>query len=139
MDADRALARMVRDELGGYGLTVRRFGACKLFAAGCDGAGGGGSHGRIMGVRMSPIDVLEMGRKADRPETSRGRKTERAGVRKGDYRGAKMVQKRDDGTVAFDIEAEAEMAERMPRWPKSGMVCLVVEWLRPSLLGGGRL
>lgn len=34
MDADKALPRMVRDELGGYGLTVRRFGARKLFAAG---------------------------------------------------------------------------------------------------------
>jgi hypothetical protein len=34
MDADKALTRMVRDELGGYGLTVRRFGARKLFAAG---------------------------------------------------------------------------------------------------------
>ena len=34
MDADKALSRMVRDELGGYGLTVRRFGARKLFAAG---------------------------------------------------------------------------------------------------------
>lgn len=34
MDADKALTRMVRDKLGGYGLTVRRFGARKLFAAG---------------------------------------------------------------------------------------------------------
>ena len=34
MDADKALAHMQRDELGGYGLTVRRFGARKLFAAG---------------------------------------------------------------------------------------------------------
>ena len=34
MDADKALPRMVRDELGGYGLTVRRFGARKLFAPG---------------------------------------------------------------------------------------------------------
>ena len=34
MDADKALTRMVRDELGGYGLTVRRLGARKLFAAG---------------------------------------------------------------------------------------------------------
>jgi hypothetical protein len=34
MDADKALTRMVRDALGGYGLTVRRFGARKLFAAG---------------------------------------------------------------------------------------------------------
>lgn len=34
MDADQALAHMQRDELGGYGLTVRRFGARKLFAAG---------------------------------------------------------------------------------------------------------
>ncbi len=34
MDADQALAHMQRDELGGYGLTVRRFGMRKLFAAG---------------------------------------------------------------------------------------------------------
>ena len=34
MDADQAMAHMQRDELGGYGLTVRRFGARKLFAAG---------------------------------------------------------------------------------------------------------
>ena len=34
MDADKALAHMQRDELGGYGLTVRRFGARKLFAPG---------------------------------------------------------------------------------------------------------
>lgn len=34
MDSDKALPRTVRDELGGYGLTVRRFGARKLFAAG---------------------------------------------------------------------------------------------------------
>lgn len=34
MDADQALTRMQRDELGGYGLTVRRLGARKLFAAG---------------------------------------------------------------------------------------------------------
>lgn len=34
MDADKALPRMQRDKLGGYGLTVRRFGARKLFAAG---------------------------------------------------------------------------------------------------------
>ena len=34
MDADRALTHMQRDELGGYGLTVRRFGMRKLFAAG---------------------------------------------------------------------------------------------------------
>lgn len=34
MDADRALAHMQRDNLGGYGLTVRQFGARKLFAAG---------------------------------------------------------------------------------------------------------
>lgn len=33
-DADKALPCMVRDELGGYGLTVRRFGMRKLFAAG---------------------------------------------------------------------------------------------------------
>ena len=33
-DADKALPRMQRDELGGYGLTVRRFGMRKLFAAG---------------------------------------------------------------------------------------------------------
>ena len=33
-DADKALSRMQRDELGGYGLTVRRFGMRKLFAAG---------------------------------------------------------------------------------------------------------
>ena len=33
-DADRALPHMQRDELGGYGLTVRRFGMGKLFAAG---------------------------------------------------------------------------------------------------------
>ena len=32
--ADRALPRMQRDDLGGYGLTVRRFGMRKLFAAG---------------------------------------------------------------------------------------------------------
>ena len=34
MDADQALTNMRRDELGGYGLTVRRFGLRKLFAAG---------------------------------------------------------------------------------------------------------
>lgn len=34
MDADKALPRMQRDNLGGYGLTVRRFGMRKLFAAG---------------------------------------------------------------------------------------------------------
>lgn len=34
MDADLALPRMQRDELGGYGLTVRRLGMGKLFAAG---------------------------------------------------------------------------------------------------------
>ena len=34
MDADWVLTYMRRDELGGYGLTVRRFGARKLFAAG---------------------------------------------------------------------------------------------------------
>lgn len=34
MDADKALPRMQRDALGGYGLTVRRFGLRKLFAAG---------------------------------------------------------------------------------------------------------
>ena len=34
MDADKALPRMQRDELGGYGMTVRRFGMHKLFAAG---------------------------------------------------------------------------------------------------------
>ncbi len=33
-DADKALPRIQRDELGGYGLTVRRFGSHKLFAAG---------------------------------------------------------------------------------------------------------
>ena len=33
-DADQALTHMQRDELGGYGLTVRRFGMRKLFAAG---------------------------------------------------------------------------------------------------------
>lgn len=33
-DSDKALPCMVRDELGGYGLTVRRFGMRKLFAAG---------------------------------------------------------------------------------------------------------
>ena len=34
LDSDRAMAHMVRDALGGYGLTVRRFGARKLFAPG---------------------------------------------------------------------------------------------------------
>ena len=33
-DADKALPRMQRDELGGFGLTVRRFGMGKLFATG---------------------------------------------------------------------------------------------------------
>lgn len=33
-DADKALPRMQRDNLGGYGMTVRRFGMHKLFAAG---------------------------------------------------------------------------------------------------------
>ena len=32
-DADKALPRMQRDELGGYGLTVRQLGMGKLFAA----------------------------------------------------------------------------------------------------------
>ena len=34
LDSDKAMAHMVRDALGGYGLTVRRFGARKLFAPG---------------------------------------------------------------------------------------------------------
>ena len=34
MDADQALAHMQRNVLGGYGLTVRRFGMRKLFTAG---------------------------------------------------------------------------------------------------------
>ena len=34
MDADQALVHMQRDELGGYGLTVRRFGMRKMFTAG---------------------------------------------------------------------------------------------------------
>lgn len=34
MDADKAMAHMQREVLGGYGLVVRRFGAGKLFAAG---------------------------------------------------------------------------------------------------------
>ena len=33
MDADQALTHMQRNVLGGYGLTVRRFGMRKLFAA----------------------------------------------------------------------------------------------------------
>ena len=34
MDADKALPHMQRNKLGGFGLTVRRFGMRKLFAAG---------------------------------------------------------------------------------------------------------
>ena len=34
MDADQALTHMQRNVLGGYGLTVRRFGMRKLFTAG---------------------------------------------------------------------------------------------------------
>ena len=34
LDSDKAMAHMVRDATGGYGLTVRRFGARKLFAPG---------------------------------------------------------------------------------------------------------
>ena len=34
MDTDQALTHMQRNVLGGYGLTVRRFGMRKLFTAG---------------------------------------------------------------------------------------------------------
>lgn len=49
MDADKALTRMVRDKLGGYGLTVRRFGARKLFAAGTTAQEAADNMERIIG------------------------------------------------------------------------------------------
>lgn len=49
MDADKALPRMVRDELGVYGLTVWRFGARKLFAAGMTAQEAADHMERIMG------------------------------------------------------------------------------------------
>lgn len=39
MDADRAMTRMVRDELGGWMLTVRRFGMRPLYAPGATAQG----------------------------------------------------------------------------------------------------
>ena len=50
MDADQALAHMQRDELGGYGLTVRRFGARKLFAAGATAQEAADAMERMMGA-----------------------------------------------------------------------------------------
>ena len=49
MDADKALPRMQRDELGGYGLTVRRFGLRKLFAAGTTAQEAADNMERIIG------------------------------------------------------------------------------------------
>ena len=49
MDADKALPRMERDELGGYGLTVRRFGLRKLFAAGTTAQEAADNMERIIG------------------------------------------------------------------------------------------
>ena len=48
-DADKALPCMVRDELGGFGLTVRRFGMRKLFAAGCTAQEAADHMERIIG------------------------------------------------------------------------------------------
>ena len=48
-DADKALPCMVRDELGGYGLTVRRFGLRKLFAAGATAQEAADAMERIIG------------------------------------------------------------------------------------------
>ena len=49
MDADKALPRMQRDELGGYALTVRRFGLRKLFAAGATAQEAADNMERIIG------------------------------------------------------------------------------------------
>lgn len=49
MDADQALTHMQRDELGGYGLTVRRFGMRKLFAAGATAQEAADNMERIIG------------------------------------------------------------------------------------------
>ena len=48
-DADKALSHMHRDELGGYGLTVRRFGMRKLFAAGTTAQEAADNMERIIG------------------------------------------------------------------------------------------
>ena len=48
-DADKALPCMVRDELGGYGLTVRRFGMGKLFATGATAQEAADHMERIIG------------------------------------------------------------------------------------------
>ncbi len=48
-DADRALPHMQRDELGGYGMTVRRFGMRKLFAAGATAQEAADNMERIIG------------------------------------------------------------------------------------------
>ena len=49
MDADQAMALMQRDELGGYGLTVRRFGMRKLFTAGRTAQEAADAMERMMG------------------------------------------------------------------------------------------
>ena len=48
-DADKALPHMQRDELGGYGLTVRRFGQRKLFATGTTAQEAADNIERIIG------------------------------------------------------------------------------------------
>ena len=49
MDADQALAHMQRNVLGGYGLTVRRFGMGKLVAAGHTAQAAADNMERIIG------------------------------------------------------------------------------------------
>ena len=49
MDADQALTHMQRDELGGYGLTVRRLGLRKLFATGATAQEAADNMERIIG------------------------------------------------------------------------------------------
>lgn len=50
MDADRAMTRMQRDELGGWMLTVRRFGMRHLYAPGTTAQGAADEMERMMGV-----------------------------------------------------------------------------------------
>ena len=51
LDSDKAMAHMVRDALGGYGLTVRRFGARKLFAPGLTAQEAADAMERMMETR----------------------------------------------------------------------------------------
>lgn len=50
MDADRAMTRMQRDELGGWMLTVRRFGMRPLYAPGTTAQGAADEIERMMVV-----------------------------------------------------------------------------------------